>query len=812
MIRSTCLLTSLLSLSAAAQSVFIPDEDLQVFLYGKCAACMDTVSGMMDVAFWNAAPSALNIPLSLAQDGHLDLTGIDQLIVPALSFDYAGGTVPTLTFPAYPQNLGSLDVDELDFAQFPDVATLTNAFTSFGCSGCEITDIPPFTSPISAMNLTGVNLSAGANEVPPTVTNLFMQACQLTSCPSLPVGLQYCSIGSNTLTSLPSVLPPNLIWLHVPNNNISVLPDLPPSLTSLSVGNTPISSLPPLPAGLAGLTISGTQIIDQLPPLPPGLTSLIMAQMQADVMPDELPSTLQVLFVQNSPIASIPELPDTLYRLLANGTPSLTCLPLLPDDLTELTLSGSGVACLPNIPAGPLAPQDVGIPLVVCDPTASCPLFDPLVTGTVFRDLDSDGVQGVDDPPLPNAIVRTIPGSILTASGADGRYVLPISTGPYTVDGIPLLYHTITTAPHAVDLTGPAQIDSLNDIGYHGPSGIIDLRVSALTSTPMVPGFEGDVWFTVKNVGTEPVSAEITFTLDPSLTWQTSVPVATDLNGNTGTWSIATIGPNELLSFSIGTYADPAVAAGTPFTSQASAVPAGADVTPLDNFRLLNGTIVSSYDPNDKRVEPTALTPTQVAAGTTVTYTIRFQNTGTFPAQRVVVMDSLRSGLQAPTFQFLGSSHTCSWHMLHGTVYFVFDNIQLPDSTTDAAGSHGYVQFSVVPRTDLTLGEQVTNEAYIYFDFNEPILTEPAVLTMDASTLVKETAAEQLHIWPDPVDDRLYVECPSGTVLEVLDMTGRPVLRERSNTVLRVVDVHTLAPGRYVVRVAGAGARSFIKR
>ena len=46
MTRSTILLfPALLSFTASAQSVFIPDEDLQVVLYDKCAACKPTTCG-----------------------------------------------------------------------------------------------------------------------------------------------------------------------------------------------------------------------------------------------------------------------------------------------------------------------------------------------------------------------------------------------------------------------------------------------------------------------------------------------------------------------------------------------------------------------------------------------------------------------------------------------------------------------------------------------------------------------------------------------------------------------------------------------
>lgn len=817
MTRSTILLfPALLSLTTTAQSVFIPDEDLQVYLYGKCAACMDTVSGMMDVGLWNAAPSSLNIPPSISPDGHLDLTGIDQMIVPFLSFEWYGGGSLTLTFPAYPQGLASMDVDHVDFAQFPDVSTLSPAFGSLGCFSCQLTDLPAFQPPFHRFNISDCDLSSGSNVVPSSVTELYLFDCNLSTCPALPAGLSQLSLAHNNLTSLPP-LPNSLFSLYAIDNVMASLPSLPSSLSSLGVNDNPLETLPTLPDGLQELGIMNTLLTTPFDALPPGLTSLNADGMIVDLLPPVLPGGLQILQVNNSPITSLPELPPTLQWLDASGTLQLNCLPVLPDGLTQLQMTGSAVECLPNIPTA-LVPnlEYIGMPAVVCDPAVTqCELFDPLFTGTVFSDLDSDGVQDVDDLPRPNAIVRTTPGNILTASGADGRYVLPISTGPYNVDGVPIPYNTITTVPHAVNLTGPAEIDSLNDIGYHAAPGVYDLVVSAMTSTAMVTGFGGDVWFTVKNIGTEPVSAEITFTLDPSLTWQAAEPAVTALNGNTGTWSIPEIGVGEMLSFAVAAYTDPGIAMGTPLACQATAMLAQADVTPLDNFRLLDGIVVSSYDPNDKRVEPTTLTPTEVAAGTRVTYTIRFQNTGTFPAQRVVLKDTLRIGLQRPTFEFLGSSHPCTWYMLRSTLYFIFDDIQLPDSATDEAGSHGYVQFSVVPRTDLALGAQVTNEAYIYFDYNEPILTEQAVLTVDASTAVDplgRVTSRGVEMWPNPVVDVLHVQCAGGKSIEVLDVTGRVVLRERSAGAFHPLDVRSLASGGYTLRIPGVGARVFIKR
>ncbi|MBK8567273.1 MAG: T9SS type A sorting domain-containing protein [Saprospiraceae bacterium] len=52
-----------------------------------------------------------------------------------------------------------------------------------------------------------------------------------------------------------------------------------------------------------------------------------------------------------------------------------------------------------------------------------------------------------------------------------------------------------------------------------------------------------------------------------------------------------------------------------------------------------------------------------------------------------------------------------------------FENINLPDSTTNYTGSQGFFMYEIKPRDALPIGSIVTNSAGIYFDFNPPVLT-----------------------------------------------------------------------------------------
>ena len=58
-----------------------------------------------------------------------------------------------------------------------------------------------------------------------------------------------------------------------------------------------------------------------------------------------------------------------------------------------------------------------------------------------------------------------------------------------------------------------------------------------------------------------------------------------------------------------------------------------------------------------------------------------------------------------------------------GLVSFQFDNILLPDSGADFIGSQGYVSFIIRPKDDIFHLDQPKNNAGIFFDLNDPVVT-----------------------------------------------------------------------------------------
>lgn len=144
-----------------------------------------------------------------------------------------------------------------------------------------------------------------------------------------------------------------------------------------------------------------------------------------------------------------------------------------------------------------------------------------------------------------------------------------------------------------------------------------------------------------------------------------------------------------------------------------------------DNYDEVCVPIIYSLDPNDKLVSPTGITSNHyISPNSSLNYTIRFQNTGTDTAFSVVIRDTLSSFLNINSIRSGASSHPYDFNVYsNGIAEWVFQNILLPDSNINEAESHGFVEFSIEQRDSNQFGTSIFNNAAIFFDFNEPVIT-----------------------------------------------------------------------------------------
>ena len=622
----------------------------------------------------------------------------------------------------------------------------------------------------------------------------------MTSLPDLPSSLLELDCWANQLTSLPD-LPSSLLELDCWDNQLTSLPDLPNSLVTLRCWENQLTNLPDLPSSLEVLYCRDNQLTS-LPRLPSSLRSLGCERNQLTGLPD-LPSSLLELDCGGNQLTSLPALPNSLERLLC-GDNQLHCLPLLPEDLDILKCTGNTLTCLPNIPL--LLPpfgtgrfdSDLGFSPLLC---SSNTCFPPeVITGKVFNDANGNGQLDVSEEPFFNGVAEAQPGNYLSGVDASGSYVLPVDTGTYTVQGQTVPYYNITTPVHTVTIT-PDHIDSLNHIGYQAIPNIYDLVVN-ISAQVTRPGFDNNVHLQVKNMGTEATTAAIDLDFDTDQTWVSSTVAPASQVGTSANWSVM-MAPGDTWYTTVTLNTPPSVALlGTPVEHQLTALPDMPDTTAGNNSDMWNDVVVGSYDPNDKRASPSAMTPSQLLNKEAIEYTIRFQNTGTFLAEHVRITDTLSSDLEWESFEYLSASHENQWNMSNGVLAFQFDNIQLPDSNANEPDSHGFVKFRIKPSQNLVLGDDVVNIANIFFDFNPPVITDPSTFMIDVSSGVNERTANELFIYPNPTTGVLSVQSNAPMeFIELMQLDGRIVRSEGVSATTSQLDLSGLRSGVYLLRV-----------
>jgi len=224
---------------------------------------------------------------------------------------------------------------------------------------------------------------------------------------------------------------------------------------------------------------------------------------------------------------------------------------------------------------------------------------------------------------------------------------------------------------------------------------------------------------------------------------------------------------------------------------------------------------VGAFDPNDKQGFPRGVFEEHfIPKGTEIEYMIRFQNTGTDTAFTVRILDTLPQYLDLATLRPGGSSHPYDFKMLgSGVAQFLFANIMLPDSNVNEPASNGYVKFSIKPKADLPNNTAIENQAGIYFDFNEPVITNRTLHTigekfLNVSTVVFRPGME-LEVYPNPAAVRATFFVKSATpttgTLQLFDLQGRLTLTQQFNANTFEMDAAGLAPGMYLFQLKSEG-------
>lgn len=430
--------------------------------------------------------------------------------------------------------------------------------------------------------------------------------------------------------------------------------------------------------------------------------------------------------------------------------------------------------------------------------------------GRVFYDINNNGVEDTGDVPAENVAVKSLTSGSFTTTGNNGQFAF-LSNLPSEELAVQPPTPYFTVSPASISTAVPSEGASF---ALQSNPDAHDLAVSITNTIVLRPGFETNYVIHWGNNGPNPaqnISISANFPEGVINILETS-PVHSAQIGNNLTWNISNLPIGASGAILIRVEVPVTVALGTEVCVPVSIQQNNPDIYPLNNSDESCTTVVGSYDPNDKQANPSErITPTQIATGMPIDYTVRFQNTGTYFATFVRILDTIQAGFDPSTFRFVASSHPCTWTIrANNIVEFFFDNILLPDQNTNEPGSHGFVRYTIQPLPNLPLGTPLNNTAHIFFDYNSAIVTNTTqTLVQNPAKTTEPELATALQIWPNPARTTAQVTHPvTGGQLEIRDATGRLLLSKNlePGRNMTELDLRHWPAGHYDVHWKGENA------
>ena len=444
-------------------------------------------------------------------------------------------------------------------------------------------------------------------------------------------------------------------------------------------------------------------------------------------------------------------------------------------------------------------------------------LENNMLTGKAYVDVDENGIFDGEDVPLKNRIIQMDESIVWALTDYDGNYTMfNYDTGTVHIRNITdtLDYFTIVPdAGYVVEMPDlVTDYDGL-DFRYIADSFLVDLSTEVIINIAH-PGVGVHGYVLVENKGSLPAYyAHIQLQNDTLFTeLDNSYPEVYDFNETFSEWVI------ESIPIFSTAYVHFEMLIPYDFDLLGDTIHALADVwsldddfTPLNNSDTTFKVISAAYDPNRITAEP---------AGTTewgyvdpdleqLTYLIEFQNTGNDTADLVVLIDTLPAELIQVSLKMLGASHPYEMQMQdNGMVKWIFENIQLPDSTTNEAESQGFVLYNIKLQAGLPEGTQFGNKAEIYFDTNPPIITNTAFTTLETyipQAIPASYPVFQLHLFPNPTDDMLRIYVDRDADFYICGSLGERYLMGRLTVGENRLTVGNIPVGQYWLVVQAEG-------
>lgn len=437
-----------------------------------------------------------------------------------------------------------------------------------------------------------------------------------------------------------------------------------------------------------------------------------------------------------------------------------------------------------------------------------------VITGYVYNDLNNNGNRDGGETGVPYVWVNV--GGQSAYTDANGFYTIIVAAGSYTLSHTPTgayAGHTVSPSSISVAATTVGNTYPNNNFGIYIAPGTCNVAINLYPISTVTPGFEAWYGLTVTNVGATVASGTLDVLHSSVLSFYYALPAPASTTSSSISWNVPALAPGSSVYYRFYLNTPTTVSLGQPFLTFAQFNTISCtDVNLSNNTDSIHQVAVGSWDPNDKQVWPLGVGANGRIRPETpsLDYLIRFQNTGTAPAVNVVLVDTLSAELDWSSLKMNGTSHSCNASInSQGILVIKYPNIMLPDSNANEPESHGHFAYTINLKPNRPNGTVINNTAHIYFDFNEAVVTNTTVNTIDVTLSIKDEIATTVSLHPNPFKTftTLRVEDSNGEQMElvIFDITGKVLQSYSSKEGLLKIERGNLSTGLYIYQLKQAG-------
>lgn len=512
-----------------------------------------------------------------------------------------------------------------------------------------------------------------------------------------------------------------------------------------------------------------------------------------------------------------------------------TTIPVLPSGTTDTTtFTGVHVLTLADIMAGSVTEDatitgfDSASTLISNSAITTTPLgITDAIKMNAFIDFNSNNIQDAGEPNFTNGEFHydlNGDGNIRNISDSSGMFTI-YETNPanlynlsYTVNPAFVgVYNPLSVVYSAINVATGSGVTTYNFPIVEIPFSDLSITLSALRGP--VPGFSYSNIIRYENKGTSTITSGV-------LTFNHGSNVSIDLViGATPITNGFTLPFTNLLSHEVRyqyvtvlTPVIPTVSLGDLVINSTSInIPTG-DIYPLDNSATLTQDIRGAYDPNDKmEAHGEKIIHSTFSSSDYLTYTIRFENTGTGNAINIKVDDVLDPQLDATSVRMIDANAPYILERIGNNLSWKFNGINLLPSVSGSSPiGKGYITFLVKPNSGYIVGDIIPNTANIYFDFNPPIVTNTFQTEFVSTLAINKFNHSTVQIFPNPSSTILNIQSQAIILsTEINDFNGRIVQKNPQNNKQVLLNIENLKSGMYLLKVntdKGSTVEKFAKK